>query len=344
MVGPPPPSWVVDPSAVSAFEVRPGLRSLRLPLPWPEISHVMAYLLERDDDRITLVDCGTAGHPSCWDALVAGLSLTAHGISEIGDLVLTHAHSDHLGLAKRIVDESGCTLWMHPAHEAFTDGALDPERIEAARRRRALEEGVPPDVIDQYVSVEEERDGALSPLPPFRELRAGVHVPSSLGSWEVVETPGHTPSHVALYLPSQRILIAGDLISRVFYPWYDYGYSNDPVGEHLASLAAVSQLDVAVALPGHGRPIEDVADVLAMHQQEIVRRLGAVEQAVAEGPAPAYVLTRRVFGAPGSMYQAVGAFMETIAYLRHLRLEELVVRERGPDGQFRYFPGGPASE
>jgi hypothetical protein len=130
----------------------------------------------------------------------------------------------------------------------------------------------------------------------------------------------------------------------VFYPWYDYGYSNDPVGEHLASLAAVSQLDVAVALPGHGRPIEDVADVLAMHQQEIVRRLGAVEQAVAEGPAPAYVLTRRVFGAPGSMYQAVGAFMETIAYLRHLRLEELVVRERGPDGQFRYFPGGPASE
>ena len=38
-------------------------------------------------------------------------------------------------------------MWMHPAHEAFTDSALEPERIYAARERRARAEGVPEDVL-----------------------------------------------------------------------------------------------------------------------------------------------------------------------------------------------------
>jgi glyoxylase-like metal-dependent hydrolase (beta-lactamase superfamily II) len=338
MVGPPPPDWIVDPEAVQVFQVRDGLWSLRLPLPWPEISHVMAYVLEQEGGGVTLVDCGTAGHPSCWDALVGGLAGAGVEVADVRDLVLTHAHSDHLGLATRIVAESGCTAWLHPAHQAFSDGATQPERIRAARERRALDEGVPPEIVDYYASVEEEEQGALAPLPAFEDLRAGMRFPSRAGVWEVVETPGHTPSHVSLYQAEQGILIAGDLFARFYAPWFDYGYSDDPVAELEASLRAISALDVAVALPGHGRPIdgEDIAAIVTMYLEEIEKRLTAVEEAVAEGVTPAFPITRRVFGQPPSDFQEVSQFQETIAYLRHLRLTGRVVRERGDDGRFRY--------
>ncbi len=336
MVGPTPYDRSIDPAAVAVFEVRPGLWSLRLPLAWPGITHVNAVVLARAEGGVTLVDCGTAGHPTCWDALVAALQEAGFGIADVVDLVITHAHSDHLGLAARIVAESGCTMWMHPAHEAFTDGAREPEKIYAARERRALAEGVPPEILRHFASVGEETDFALGPLPPYRELRSGMQIPSSLGSWDVIETPGHSPSHVCLYQADERLLLLGDLVSRVFAPWYDYGYTPDPVAELAGSLELVATLDVELALPGHGRPIEDLADVIAMHRGEIARRVSLVETEVGNAPGPAYEIGLRVFGAPASMMQAVAHLQETMAYLRHLRLAGRVVREELPTVVFRY--------
>ena len=339
MVGPTPDVRAVDPDAVGVFEIRPGLWNLRLPLMWPGITHVNALVFERVGPGIMLVDCGSAGDPTCWDALVRGLDGAGFGIRDVVDLVVTHAHSDHLGLAARIASESGCTTWMHPAHQAFTDGALEPERIHAARERRARAEGVPEDVIDQYTDVGEETDFALSPLPPFEELHDGVTLPSALGTWEVFETPGHSPSHVSLYQPEQRLLVAGDLVSRVFAPWYDYGYTRDPVAELSASLRRIAELDVDLALPGHGRPIEDLDEVIAMHLEEIAKRIALVEAEVGREPGPAYEIGLRAFGpAPNSM-EEVGRLQEAMAYLRHLRLQGRVTREEPPSGVFRYSPG-----
>jgi glyoxylase-like metal-dependent hydrolase (beta-lactamase superfamily II) len=344
VVGPTPDIRAIDPTAVAAFEVRPGLWNLRLPLVWPGITHVNAVVLAGVDRGVTLVDCGTAGDPTCWDALVGGLALTGHGIEDVTDLVVTHAHSDHFGLAPRVVAESGCTMWMHPAHEAFTDGALEPERIYAARERRARAEGVPEDDLPEYADTGEETDFALTPLPPFRELRNGMTIPSALGPWEVIETPGHSPSHICLYQPDERLLVLGDLVSRIFAPWYDYGYTADPIAELAASLDLVAGLDVDLALPGHGRPIEDLDEIIEMHQAELARRLALVETEVGRQPGPAYEIGLRAFGPAATGMAEVGRLQEAMACLRHLRLEGRVVREELPSGVFHYRPAGDASE
>lgn len=338
MVGPIPTDWSVDPEAVSVFEIRPGLKALRLPLPWAWITHVNAYSLDRDDGGITLVDCGGAGHASSWDALLVALERGGRELGDVRELVLTHAHSDHLGVAARVVEETGCALWLHPAHHAFTDAAVEPDRIYAARERRALAEGVPADDVHDYADVGEEREAALGPLPPFSELRDGTTFDSALGPWRTLETPGHTPSHVCLYQDEARLLVVGDLVSRIYAPWFDYGYSADPVAEFLASLELVDRLEVELALPGHGKPIADLSDVVDMHRRELGDRVELVAAAVAEKPGTAFDLGRRVFGEVEHSYEAVARLLETMSYLKHLRALGRVARATRPDGTFLYSP------
>lgn len=337
MVGPVPEDWSVDPGAVGAFEVRPGLWNLRLPVAWSDITHVNSVLLERPDGGVTLVDCGSAGAPSCWEALVTAIGRAGHDLSDVRELVVTHAHSDHFGVARQLVEETGCTMRMHPAHEAFTDGMREPDRIRAARRRRSLREGVPEEIVHLYEDVGEETEGAQAPLPSFEPLREGDTFETVHGEWRTIETPGHAPNHLVFHQPESRLLLVADLISRTFAPWFDYGYTEDTVAEFAASLARVAVLDVEVSLPGHGRPIDDHHDLVASHQRDLAQRLADTEAAVAAGPTHAFGLCARVFESAETGQGAVWQMVEMVAYLRHLRLTGRISRDDSGD-TFAYHP------
>lgn len=336
MVGLPPENWAVEPAAARTFELAPGLWSLRLPLAWEHLSHANAYAIEHDGG-IVLVDTGSAGDESCQGALSAALGQAGCAIEDVRLLVGTHAHSDHVGLAQWVKERSGAEFWMHPDTAHFYDGTREPERIAAARERRARQEGVPGHLLGLYRDVGEETEGVLAPVPPDRALLAGVTVPSKLGDWEVIETPGHCPTHVCLVQRERRLMIVGDLVASAFSPWFDYGYSADPVAEFLDSLDVIDAVGPQeLALPGHGRPIADLTEAIALHRDGVAERLVQTQEAIAAGPAGAYELTSRVFGELDSGETAVWRMTELCSYLRHLRLTGPVIRDQEPDGRFAY--------
>src|SRR2546428_11612207 len=92
MVGPPPESWVVAPQSASAQELRPGLWRLRLPMP-AFVSHVNAYAVALDDGGVMLVDCGSAGDETLWEALVVALGGPGFSVGDVRRLVLTPHHT-----------------------------------------------------------------------------------------------------------------------------------------------------------------------------------------------------------------------------------------------------------
>ncbi len=340
MVGPPPESWAVAPDAARTYELAPGLWSLRLPLAWEHISYVNAYVIERDDG-IVLVDCGSAGDDSYREALQRAIAEAGFTLQDVRLLVATHTHSDHVGLAAWVLEESGAELWMHPHTAHFYDGTREPERIAAARERRARQEGVPEHLLDLYRDVREETEGVLAPVPPDRPLVGGTLVDSNLGPWQVVETPGHCPSHVCLVQRDRGLIVLGDLVAAAFSPWFDYGYSPDPVAEYLEALDRIGAIDPpALALPGHGRPISDLPAAIELHRRGVADRLAQTQEAIAAGPAGAFELTPRVFGEPDSGETAVWRMTELVCYLRHLRLAGAVVRDQAADGTFTYRLAG----
>ncbi len=336
MVGPPPPSWAVNPDAGQAFELAEGLWSLRLPLPWDHLRWVNAYVIAREDG-IMLVDCGGAGDPSTISALEGALRRSGHSVADVRLLVGTHAHSDHIGIAEWVLERSGATFWLHPDTGHFYDATRDPERIRAARARRARQEGVPESQVQRFADVNEETDGIMSARDGDRALAEGMRLPSRLGDWEVLATPGHAPSHVSLLQRERGLLIAGDIVSNAVSIYCDYGYSDDPIAEFLSSLDRVGSLGpLELVMPGHGRPVADLDAAIAMQRAGIEEGLAATRAALRSGAATGYDVAQAIYGAEMASEGAPWRAAETFAFLRHLRSVGEVTRETLPDGTFRH--------
>ena len=59
----------------------------------------------------TLIDCGEKTD-KLWDALINGLKINGLGIRDLKKVIITHAHLDHIGMAKKITDHSDATIWV----------------------------------------------------------------------------------------------------------------------------------------------------------------------------------------------------------------------------------------
>jgi hydroxyacylglutathione hydrolase len=156
----------------------------------PEIAPGVAVLPSRPayafnsylvDD--VLVDAGTRHAWRRLSRALAGARVVAHAI--------THAHADHQGSSAAACRELGVPFWA-PAGE-----------VDAAQSGRVLPLG-PSNVVTRWQS----RHWAGPGHPVARSLREG----DAVGSFEVLDTPGHSPGHVSLWRERDRTLIVGDVM------------------------------------------------------------------------------------------------------------------------------------
>jgi glyoxylase-like metal-dependent hydrolase (beta-lactamase superfamily II) len=221
---------------------------------------------------------------------------------------------------------------MHPRSQHLFDMAEDAEAVLARRIEVARLSGVPEGPLRRW-SAARASSGPLVDLPLHvdRELVPGVAVETDLGTWQVIETPGHAPSHVVLHQPDRRLLLSGDhLLGRISL-YFDVGYTPDPVGEFLRSLDVVEPLDARLALSGHGRPFTDIPGHIRGNRELVAQRLDAVRSALAAGPRTAYAVARQVYGEAYTEEMASWLMTKTLAYLGHLRAL----------GEARLEPGSP---
>ncbi len=298
--------------------VLPGVWRLRLPCPWPGVPHVNAWALERGDGFV-LVDTGVAGEDGLAQLELA-LGQARLKLRDVRLLVCTHAHTDHYGLAGPIIDAAGCELWMHPAWEHIRALAEDPEKAFERRIEVARQSGVPAAALERYeASRKDEPPLVERVVAPDRELVEGVAVATDLGFLNVHETPGHAPSHVVLHEPESGVLLSGDhLLGRVSL-FFDYGHTPDPVGEFLASLEVVEQLDVRLCLAGHGRPFRDAAAKIEANRRLVAEQLDRVRRSLGEGGRTAFDVVPDLIGAENlSAATAAWGLQLALAYLDHL--------------------------
>jgi glyoxylase-like metal-dependent hydrolase (beta-lactamase superfamily II) len=257
------------------------------------------------------------------------LAQAGFGVEDVKLVVCTHAHSDHYGLAASICETTGCELWMHPKWEHIRLQADDPQAALEQRLEVGRMSGVPMAALDRYR--EKRGDGAEDLIdgirPPDRELVPGVEVETDVGSWSVIETPGHAPSHVALHQAERRLLVSGDHLLGRTALFFDYGHTPDPFGEFLASLEEIEPLPVDLCLPGHGKPFRDPEVKIAAAREQAGDLLGRVRGQLGDGAEPtAYEMVEGIVGrenlnpgTAGFMLQIVLACLDHLAVLGEAR-------------------------
>jgi glyoxylase-like metal-dependent hydrolase (beta-lactamase superfamily II) len=314
-----------------ADRVLPGVWRLRLPLPWLGVPHVNAYAVA-SGNGVVLFDTGMH-EPGSFAQLERALDQAGLGVEHIRLVVCTHAHSDHYGQAASICAAAGCELWMHPAHGHMTADAGDPAAALERRIEVARQSGVPLDALERYREENRDRAPGISGIVlPDRELLPGVEVETDLGRWQVVETPGHAPSHVVLHQPERGLLISGDHVLGRPSVYFEYGYTPDPVGEYLTALERVRALPVDLILAGHGRPARDLEGHIDAHLDLVDAALARIREALAGEPRTAFEIAGAGIGLQRVPRAAMTwAISLTLAYLNRLELTGQVERIHGSD-------------
>ena len=312
-----------------------------LPLPFPGLDRVNAYLLA-SDDGFTLIDCGLhrPGDPereNGWLDLVDALAACGAAPSDVARLLITHSHVDHYGMAGHFLAETGCELWMHHAADDELDIYRDPEGARDRLKEMLADHGIGGGELEDITAFEDWRPFVSAVVPATRSLRGGERVPFRTGGWEVIHTPGHARSHVCLWHRDERLLMSGDHLLASVTPHIDFRRGDDdPLGNFLASLQIVEDLAPELVLPGHGRPFEDGggrARVVARHHD---RRLGAILQVIRHEPRTAGEITQEIFGSTLLHFHKRLALGEVFAHLAYLRRQGEIERVEGDDNAFRY--------
>jgi hydroxyacylglutathione hydrolase len=176
-----------------------------------------------------------------------GRSVTAH--------VLTHAHPDHQGSSHQICETLEIPLWC---------GELDADTAENGR----VMERQPKHFINRLI-------GRTFPGPGHpvdRRLRERDEV----AGFEVLDVPGHSAGHIALWRESDRALICGDVFTNIDTLTGVPGlhepksfFTPDPE-RNRESMRRLAALEPELVCFGHGRPLRDPQKL-----REFVQRLPA---------------------------------------------------------------------
>jgi glyoxylase-like metal-dependent hydrolase (beta-lactamase superfamily II) len=280
---------------VSPQQCAPGIWRVILPMHTGFMTAVNSYVVE-DEHGITLVDSGL-GNDETWECLNSALVELRLPLRYVNRVLLSHAHPDHSGLAGRIAETTGATVWVHQRDLEFIDRRyIHGEIFQHDLRRWLAAHGTPEEEAAELSIVAESTARAARQLPQGETYREGEHIQVGPYDFAVEWTPGHTPGHVCLSDEAHGLLFCGDHVLPNVSP--NVGMQPDsevnPLPGYLASLAALAQSDVQVTLPGHGEtfPIQGRAHQLRQHQLSRQRRLLDLLE---DGPHTAYGLAGRVW-------------------------------------------------
>lgn len=337
------------PATGTTIEVAPGLRWLRMTLPFA-LDHINLWALRDrvgDRDGWTLVDCGIADDAtrSAWEQVFAG---GLDGLPVLR-LLVTHMHPDHIGLAHWLTERwsqagEDCRLWISAtdwnaarmasqsttgfggdaaAQHFARHGLTDPDALAKIRARTSYYPNMVPKVPAR-----------------FRRLMDGMVLDIGGRAWRCIAGYGHAPEHIAFHCADLDVLISGDMVlPRIStnVSVIDIEPEADPLPLYLRSIAALRELPAhTLVLPSHGKPFTGLHERIDQLHAHHDARLADVLAACARSPQSAADLLPVLFHRPLDLHQTTFAMGESVAHLHALagagRLQPLL----GSDGVLRY--------
>lgn len=259
-----------------SIEFDPGIsiRQLELPIPNSQLGYTNAYLVDGDrDNGSLLIDTGW-NTEEAFESLKRQLGNLDVNLKEIRQIVVTHAHPDHYGLAGRLKRRCSAEVYLHELErDVIKSRYIDMDGLLQQMEHWLQVNGTPPDELTELQTASLAMRRFVSPVLPDVTLYGGETITTGYFSFKVLWTPGHASGHICLYEPTKKILFSGDHILPTITPHVGLHpqSSSNPLGDYLNSLNELKQLDVKLALPGHEHPFNGlerrIKEIIQHHKQ-----------------------------------------------------------------------------
>lgn len=261
-------------------QVLPRIYHIRVPLLGNPLKELNSYLIQGDGHSL-LIDTGFRQEP-CRIALQTALDEL--GVrKETTDVLLTHLHSDHSGMAD-LFSGANRHIYIGAIDRALIDGpGLQKNRLQQDARFKA--EGFSESIITLFVDQNPARSMAIpGGITTYSSLQDGDVLEIAGYHLKAIQTPGHTPGHMCFWLEEHGAMFLGDHVLFDITPNITFWPSMpDALGSYLDSLKAIRAYDVQIPLPAHRAPgdLKTRIDQLLQHHQY---RLEEVLQIVKASP------------------------------------------------------------
>jgi glyoxylase-like metal-dependent hydrolase (beta-lactamase superfamily II) len=153
---------------------------------------INSFAFEDIDGSLTLVDAGLRG---ATRRLLAALAEMGRTPDQVTRILITHAHLDHVGSAKRLRATTGGALQVHTDDAEFVRQGRPPPHDLSTPLARVLsfaQRRQPRSAVDATV-----QENDVLPVA---------------GGVRVLHTPGHSPGHCSFLHESSGVLITGDAL------------------------------------------------------------------------------------------------------------------------------------
>ena len=320
--------------------IMPGIYRIGVVLPDNPLRELNSYLIQ-GEERDLLIDTGF-NLPECRQALLQGLEELQVDRNRL-DILLTHHHSDHSGLATEIASPDS-SIYINGNELKELASALSGE-LHWLRFDRYKTEGFPEDKLKltmrknpAIVLAMEQLDKRFVTLQEGDILKVGPY------RLRLIEVPGHTSGNSMFWMEEQGVMFTGDHvlfdISPNIMPKED---TKDILGEYLDSLRKVHDYPVRLALPGHRKSGDyklRIEELLDHHKQRLEEILTALRQTPGmHAYETAGRMTWRIRAKSWDDFpvnQQWFAMGECLAHLDHLRKYDKICRKE-VNGQWRYY-------
>jgi len=183
----------------------------------------------RGEHPHVLVDPGHVSNElgeTCFDSLAQAMEGDGFKMKDIGLVIATHSHPDHIEAAESVVEKSGALFTLSREEDEFYR-TMGTDFFQAF--------GGKPPQVDPFFYLKE---GDLSLGAKNDKVEVKVFL-----------TPGHSPGSVSLYLEEDKILISGDVVFAGSIGRTDFPGGSPSVLRK--SIDELSRLDIEYLVPGH---------------------------------------------------------------------------------------------
>lgn len=169
------------------------------------VSDIIYPVILRDDKEMILIDCG---YPNFLELIEECASKNNIDLRNLTKLIITHHDFDHMGSAADLKAKyPNIKILASAKDEKYINGKEKSLRLQQAE---LIYDSLP----------EEQKEGALN-FHKLLESIEKVDIDITLndgdtfdwcGGIEIIETPGHMPGHISVYVKESKTLIAGDAL------------------------------------------------------------------------------------------------------------------------------------